>query len=61
MQVPQKTTASANIGPVQEKEMVPRRLEDLEPLCRYSVVYELTRIDYVLNSQFNFSATTCGA
>ena len=32
-----------------ENALVPRRLEQLELACRYSVVYELARIDHMLN------------
>ena len=32
-----------------QDEFVPRRIENLELPCRYSIVYELTRIEYMLN------------
>ena len=38
------------LGPAEDK-FVPRRIENLELPCRYSVIYELTRIDYILEGR----------
>ncbi|HEY9753534.1 MAG TPA: hypothetical protein V6C97_00075 [Oculatellaceae cyanobacterium] len=34
-----------------EDRFVPRRIENLELPCRYSVIYELTRVDYILDGR----------
>jgi hypothetical protein len=34
-----------------EDKFVPRRIENLELPCRYSVIYELTRVDYILEGR----------